>query len=676
MPAHHTVDPGAAREIERLRGQIEEHNYRYYVLDQPTIADEEYDRLFRRLEALEAQHPALRSATSPTQRVGAKPAARFQTVRHTMPMLSLDNVMTADEFLEFDQRVRRGLHSPSPVEYVAEPKLDGLAVELVYVDGELVVASTRGDGANGEDVTANVRTIRSVPLHLRTHPSARPAVPNRLEVRGEVIFPRAAFEALNAERERAGEPPFANPRNAAAGSLRQLDSAITATRPLDIFLHSAGQLAESLFATHWDFLQALRGWGLKVNPLNRICRDADAVMAYHQEMIAQRATLSYEADGVVAKVNRLDWQRRLGEVSRSPRWAVAFKFKAQQGTTRIKAIVPSVGRTGVVTPVAELEPVLVGGVTISSASLHNMDEVARKDVRIGDVVVVERAGDVIPYVASVVTAQRTGQERHFHMPPRCPVCGNPVVREEGAAAYRCIGLGCPAKLRESIRHFASKNALNIDGVGEKLVEQLVEQGLVYDVADLYTLRKDQIVALDRMGEKSAQNLLDAIEQSKQTTLARLIHGLGITHVGEHVATVLAEAFGSIDRLAAAEEADLMAVREVGPETARAIRAFFHLPQNREVVERLRAAGIHPTVEIRPGDGRLNGKTFVLTGALSRPRDEVVRRIEAAGGKVTSTVSAKTDYVVAGTDPGSKLDKAKTLGIAVLNEAGLDGLLKG
>lgn len=668
-------DAAVVREIERLRREIEEHNIRYYVWDNPTISDAEYDALFRRLVELEERYPGLSSPTSPTQRVGAPPAEKFETVRHSVPMLSLDNATSAEEFLEFDARVRRFLTTDKPVEYVSEPKLDGVAVELVYVGGELSVASTRGDGINGENVTANVRTIRSVPLHLQRRGSARP-IPHRLEVRGEVIFPRAAFEELNRTRAKAGEPPFANPRNAAAGSLRQLDSRITAQRPLDIFLHSAGRIEGASFTTHWEFLEALQGWGLKINRFNRVCRDAHAVVAYHREMAEKRKALAYEVDGVVAKVNHLNLQRRLGEVSRSPRWAIAFKFKAQQGTTVVKDIVPSVGRTGVVTPVAELEPVGVGGVTISNASLHNMDEVERKDVRIGDTVLVERAGDVIPYIVKVVAEKRTGKERRFRMPERCPVCGSPIVREAGAAAYRCVGMRCPAKLRESVRHFASKHALDIDGLGEKLVEQLVDRGLVTDVADLYRLTKEALLGLERMGEKSAQNLLDAIEESKQTTLARLIYGLGIPQVGEHVASLLASEFGSIDALAQASEAELLAVREIGPETAHEIQAFFKLPGNRQVIHRLLKAGVVPAAGARRAkEGPLEGKAFVLTGALSIPRDEAIRRLEAQGAKVTSSVSRKTDYVVVGENPGSKLDQARKLGVAILDEAGLNKLLE-
>ncbi|MCX8073314.1 MAG: NAD-dependent DNA ligase LigA [Candidatus Binatia bacterium] len=662
-------------EIERLRKEIEYHNYRYYVLDAPVISDEEYDRMFRRLQELEKAYPEFFDPNSPTQRVGAPPAEKFETVRHTVPMLSLANAMSEEEFREFDERVRKGLGLSGPVMYVAEPKLDGLGVELVYENGALVVASTRGDGIHGENVTANVRTIRSVPLKLRAERGA-PPIPRRLEVRGEVIMPKSAFRKLNEERAKAGEPLFANPRNAAAGSLRQLDPRVTASRPLDMFCYAPGDMTGLPFETHWEFLEGLKAWGFKTNPLNRRCKGADAVVAYHAEMEKRRATLDYDVDGVVAKVDRFDYQRRLGEVSRSPRWAIAFKFKAQQAITRVLDIIPSVGRTGIITPVAQLEPVQVGGVTVSSASLHNMDEIERKDVRIGDYVIVERAGDVIPYISGVVVERRTGKERKFRMPSKCPACGSPVVRDEGGAFYRCVGLSCPAKLRESIRHFASRHALDIQGLGEKLVSQLVDKGLVHNVADLYRLERKQLVELERMGEKSADNLLQQIENSKNTTLSRLIYGLGIPHVGEHLAKVLADHFGSMERLENATEEELLQVPEVGPETAREIRTFFSLPDNRAVIRRLLQAGVKPHAERRPRTGKLAGKTFVITGTLSRPRDEVARDIEAAGGRVASSVSKNTDYVVVGLDPGSKLDRARELGIPTIDEEELERMLRG
>ncbi len=664
------------RRAKKLRAALEQHSHRYYVLDDPTVSDSAYDEMFRELVGLEGQYPELQSGSSPTQRVGAPPADKFESVRHARAMLSLDNVTSAEEFLEFDERVRRQAGESALVQYMAEPKLDGIAVEIVFENGELIVASTRGDGVNGENITANVKTIRSVALRLRES-DARWPVPTRLDVRGEVIFGRRDFEELNRQRELNGEPLFANPRNAAAGSLRQLDSRITATRPLDVYFHGLGLVEGVSFDSLVELFEAFRSWGLRTNPLNRFCPDATDVVGYFGEITEGRDALPFEADGVVAKVNSFAVQRQVGEVSRSPRWAVAFKFKAQQGTTRVRDIVPSVGRTGVVTPIAELEPVAVGGVTISNASLHNMDEVERKDIRIGDVVLIERAGDVIPYVVKSIPEERTGDEREFVMPQQCPVCGSPVKREEGAAAFRCIGMQCPAQLRESLRHFASKHAVDIDGLGEKLVAQLVERGLVRDVADIYALTEEQVAGLDRMAAKSARNLIAAIEASKGTTLARLINGLGVPQVGEHVATLLAEEFGSVEALLGATEETLIGVREIGPQTAREIVAFFGAEQNRDVIGRLQAAGIRPTLASRRrDDGPLNGKTFVLTGALSVPRDQVARQISAAGGKVTTSVSKKTDYLVAGSDAGSKLEKAQRLEIAILDEAGLEALIEG
>ncbi|HSP96230.1 MAG TPA: NAD-dependent DNA ligase LigA [Candidatus Dormibacteraeota bacterium] len=663
------------KQVERLRREIEAHNQRYYVDDAPTVSDAEYDALFRQLVELETKYPSLAADTSPTRRVGTAPAARFAPVRHGVPMLSLDNAMSEEEFREFDARVRRTLRRDEPIDYVVEPKLDGLAVEVVYVDGVLSVASTRGDGVTGEDVTANVKTIRSVPLRLRGGGKAAP--PARLEVRGEVIFPRAAFDALNAERSRAGEPTFANPRNAAAGSLRQLDPSITASRPLDLLFHSAGLIEGADFANHSEFLAALHHWGLRTSALNDRARGADEVVAFHAQIARRREELPYEVDGVVAKVNDTALQRRLGEVSRSPRWAIAFKFKAQQGETRVRNIIASVGRTGILTPVAELEPVTVGGVTISNASLHNMDEVERKDVRIGDAVLIERAGDVIPYVVRVFPERRSGSERVFRLPKTCPVCGSKVIREEGAAAYRCIDRQCPAQRREVLRHFASKHALNIDGLGEKLVAQLVDAGLVKDVSDLYRLTVEQLTALERMGAKSATNLVTAIQATKEPPLDRLVYALGIPQVGERTAELLAERFSTLAALADADEEALMGIRDIGPETAREIRAFFQLRENRDMLRRLEHVGVRPQAAgRRRRGGPLAGKSLVITGTLSAPRDDVIERIEAAGGKVTGSISRKTDYLVAGEDAGSKLDKARTLGVEVLDEAALERLLRG
>jgi DNA ligase (NAD+) len=652
-----------AKEAERLRHEIAQHDYRYYVLDDPTITDAEYDELFRRLEALEAAHPELRSPDSPTQRVGAKPLEKFGTVRHRHAMLSLANVTTAEEMGEFDVRIRKFL-GLERMEYVGEPKVDGVAVELVYERGHLAAASTRGDGTVGEDITQNVRTIRSVPLRLH---AGRGEVPRLLEVRGEVFLPIAAFRRLNREREEAGQPPFANPRNAAAGSLKQLDPRVTAARPLDFVCHGTGEVEGLETRTHWDTLQALAGLGLRPVPRSRVLETLDAVVAFFEALDAERDDLPYEIDGLVVKVNARTLQRRLGEISRSPRWAVAWKFKPRQAETRIHRIVASVGRTGVLTPVAELEPVALGGVTVRNASLHNVDEIERKDIRVGDAVLLERAGDVIPYVVKVLTRKRTGHERRFHMPKACPVCGADVVRPEGEVAYRCIGLSCPAQLKQAVRFFGARGAMDIEGLGEKLVDQLVEEGLVRDLADLYHLDEARLAALERMGKKSAANLMAQLERSKATTLPRLLVGLGIRQVGEATAKALAEHFGSLERLMDASVEELQEVRDVGPEVAASIRRFFDEKQNRKVVQRLLAAGVRPAAVKRP-KGPLAGKKLVLTGALeSMTRPEAQRRIEALGGRVVSSVSKETYFVVAGADPGSKLKKAGALGVEVLDE---------
>ena len=650
-------------EAAHLRRELERHNHRYYVLDDPEISDAEYDALFRRLQALEEAHPELRTPDSPTQRVGAAPATEFATVRHRQPMLSLQNVTTPEEMAAFDERVRKFL-GRERIEYVGEPKIDGVAVELVYEKGVLTVGSTRGDGTVGENVTPNIRTIRSVPLRLRSE-ARKP--PELLEVRGEVYLPLKAFQKLNREREEAGQPVFANPRNAAAGSLKQLDPAVTAARPLDVVCHGVGEIRGARFATHWETLQALADAGLKPVPMSRVCETLDEVFALFAELEEKRDRLDYEIDGLVVKVNDLGLQKRLGEISRSPRWAMAYKFKPRQAVTRVKAIVPSVGRTGVLTPIAELEPVGVGGVTIRNASLHNMDEVERKDVRVGDTVLIERAGDVIPYVVKVLTEKRTGKEKKFRMPRKCPVCGAEVVRAEGEVAYRCIGLSCPAQLKQAVRFFGARGAMDIEGLGEKLVDQLVERGLVRDLADLYRLDEDTLADLERMGKKSAANLRAQIERSKQTTLAHFLVALGIRQVGEATAKALAEHFGRLDRLMDASEAELQEVRDVGPEVAASIRRFFAEKQNRKVIQRLLDLGVKPAPVTR-AKGALAGRKFVLTGGLAAmTRPEAQRRIEALGGKVVSSVSKETDYVVVGADPGSKLAKAKKLGVTILEE---------
>ncbi|HZO82698.1 MAG TPA: NAD-dependent DNA ligase LigA [Candidatus Binataceae bacterium] len=663
-------------EVEKLREQINRHNYLYYVLDAPEITDAEYDALMRRLEELEREHPELVTPDSPTQRVGAAPSEKFAVVRHRRMMMSLSNAMNAEEMLEFDRRIKRFLHSEADVEYVAEVKLDGLAVELVYEEGRFSVGSTRGDGINGEDVTANLRTIKSVPLRLLRPAHGR--VPRLLEVRGEVILPRRAFERLNNERMARGEPIFANPRNAAAGSLRQLDPRITASRPLDIFCHTPGVIEGVRFQSQWEFLQGIKAFGLKVNPLSKVCRGVQQVLEYHAEMAERRHTLDYEADGVVAKVNSFALQEQLGEVSRSPRWAVAYKFKAQQAETRVNRIAVYVGRTGSLTPVAQLEPVQLAGVTISNASLHNLDEIRRKDVREGDTVLIERAGDVIPYVVRV-TAKGRPRKKEFHMPARCPECGGAIVHEQGEVAYFCVNANCPARMRESIRHFASKNAMDIDGLGDKLVAQLVEKGLVKELDDLYRLTKEQLAGLERMADKSAQNVLDAINRSRRRTLDRFINALGIRHVGESTARALALRFRSMSELMKADENELRAVRDIGPEVARSIREYFDEPRNRKVVQRLLKELELAPLEVPRGDGRgaLRDKTFVLTGTLEKlTREEAEQKIRAAGGRVSSSVSRKTDFVVVGADAGSKLRKARELGVKTLDEREFFALVGG
>ncbi|HOU17400.1 MAG TPA: NAD-dependent DNA ligase LigA [Candidatus Marinimicrobia bacterium] len=650
---------------KELRRQIETANYNYYVLDNPTISDAEYDRLMRELEQLEAAYPELRTPDSPTQRVGAQPLDEFKTVTHRVPMLSLDNAMDEGEIRDFAIRVQKSLPGET-VQFVCEPKIDGLAVELVYENGVFISGSTRGDGITGEDITQNLKTIRSIPLRLMPNLP----IPTLLEVRGEVYMDKADFQRLNEQQLKEGKPLFANPRNSAAGSVRQLDPQITAKRPLKIFCYGLGALEGYSFQTHHEFLEALLKWGFRVNPLIEIAMEFEELIAYYHKIESIRDSMPYDIDGVVYKVDSLAQQAKLGIKSRSPRWAIAGKFKAQQEVTQIIDIEASVGRTGAITPVAHLKPVQIGGVTVSHATLHNQDEIDRKDIRIGDWVVVQRAGDVIPQVVKVITERRTGNEKRYSIPANCPVCGTPVVREEDEAKHRCPNINCPAQIKASIEHFASKRAMNIEGLGEKLIEQLVDSGLIKNVADIYSLRKEQLLTLERMGEKSAQNLLDAIAASQNVSLARFIYALGIRNVGEHMAKVLAKAFGSLERLSQASEEELMAIEGVGPIVARSVRNFFNAESNRQTIEKLLSSGIRISTEPDyKQKGEIAGKTFVFTGTLANfTREEAQALVEKYGGKSASSVSKKTDYVVVGENAGSKAETARQLGVKILNEA--------
>lgn len=663
------------RRIDRLVSEIRRHDVLYYVEDRPEISDAEYDRLLRELRELEAAHPDLVRPDSPTQRVGAPVrGAGFPPFAHRVPMLSIDNAMDEGELRAFDERVRRLLQSDAPVEYAGELKLDGAALELVYEHGRLAVGATRGDGRVGEDVTPNVRHVLTVPDRL-----SGGHAPPRVSVRGEVVLPRRAFARLNRERVERGEEPFVNPRNAAAGSLRQKDDVdVERLRSLEFRAYALAEGRPRSVDTQMKVLDQLRAWGFHVTRESELCPDIGAALAFHARMQARRDSLPIEADGTVFKVNRLSLQEELGELPRAPRWAIAFKFPPQQETTVVEAIEVQVGRTGALTPVAKLRPVFVGGVTVSNASLHNQDEVERKDVRVGDTVVVQRAGDVIPQVVAVVPAKRPAGTRPWRMPKRCPVCHSDVVRLEGEAVTRCPNLDCPAQLKNNLLHLAGRGALDVDGLGEKLVEQLVDGGHVKRISDLYRLDAATLLGLERMGERSAANLLAALEGSKRTTLARFLIALGIRHVGEGVAELLATHFaGDLDALMAAPREELEQIEGVGPTIAESVVRFFADRRNRHEIERLRELGVHwPRGERRRrGEGPLAGKTFVLTGGLaSMTRDEARVRIEEAGGKVTGSVSKKTDYVVAGEDPGSKLRKAQELEITVLDEAGLLRLL--
>ena len=663
--------------INELREEINNHNYLYYVLDSPEIPDSEYDRMLRELESLEQDYPDLIQNDSPTQRVGATPLDAFTEVQHEVPMLSLGNAFSDQEMIDFDRRVRDGIDNEKQkhIEYAAEPKLDGLAISLLYKEGELTRAATRGDGRTGENVTLNVRTIEAIPLKLRGND-----YPKTLEVRGEVIMTKEGFAHLNEQQREKGEKLFVNPRNAAAGSLRQLDPRITATRPLSFFSYGVGLVeGMTLPRKHSHIMDKLKSWGLRINPESRVVTDVQGCLDYYRALEQKRNTLSYEIDGIVYKVDDINMQEVLGFVSRAPRWAIARKFPAQEEMTRVLAIDVQVGRTGALTPVARLEPVFVGGVTVSNATLHNQDEIDRLDIRVGDSVIVRRAGDVIPQVVSVVKTKREGKPRRFYLPATCPVCGSETTRLEDEAVTFCTGgLYCEAQRKEAIKHFASRRAMNIDGLGDKLVEQLVDEGLIHDISDLYKLDVNELCQLERMAEKSANNLVAAVEKSKETTLARFIFALGIHNIGETTALTLANNLTSLEKIMSADEATLLAIPDVGPVVAENIITFFKQPHNQEVIEKLIGAGIHwPEIKAKSVEEQpLLGKTFVITGTLeTMGRNDAKAALLERGAKVSGSVSKKTDYVVVGENPGSKADKAAELGVDILDEKALIKLLQ-
>lgn len=654
----------AQKRIEELREAIEYHNHRYYVFDDPIVSDAEYDTLMRELVQLETEYPGFVSPNSPTQRVGAQPLEGFTTVSHAIPMLSLANTMTPEDVTDFDKRVKKILNV-GDVDYVMEVKIDGLAVELIYVNGEFSLGSTRGDGFVGEDITQNLRTINAIPMRLIRAPGI--PVPERLEIRGEVYMGSKEFQALNKRREETGEPLFANPRNAASGSMRQLDPKITAGRKLSIFCYAPGRISGIQLQTHMEFLDHLKRWGFRVNPYIKLCRNTVDIIAHYEYIRGIREKIPYEIDGTVIKVNRLDFQDSLGTVSRSPRWAVAFKFEAHEELTVIEDIEVSVGRTGALTPVAILKPVMIGGVEVSRATLHNEDEIQRKGIMIGDTVMVSRAGDVIPEVIRVIKEKRRGDEKPFSVPGQCPICNEPVVRPPGEAIRRCININCPAQIKGSIEHFASKRAMDIDGLGTKLVEQLVDKKVIRDVSDLYYLKKEDLVSLERMAEKSARNIIDAINTSRRRPFGRFIYGLGIRHAGEHIGGLLAERFGDIHELMRADAEMLLKIPEIGPEVANSIVSFFNDTKNRETIDRILTGGV--TIEYRKTDrGKLDGLLFLFTGTLKNmSRDEARRKVEELGGKTATAISRKVTHLVAGEEAGSKLEKATKLGIKILSE---------
>ncbi len=663
------------KKIESLREKIRHHEYLYYVLDHPEISDPEFDKVMQQLKALEAEHPELITADSPTQRVGGKPREGFVKVPHSSPMLSLDNTYSEEELRGWERRVHE-LSGRKDVDYVCELKLDGMYLALIYEDGKLVRGITRGDGSIGEDVTLNVRTVRSVPLSIPEEKLKKAGIPADFEVRGELLMPLAAFKRMNEERESKGLPLFANPRNATAGTVRQLESRVTAERRLDYFSYSLLKNGRTYFSRHWETLDALQAAGFKVNLSRKLLHGIDEAWEFIREWEKKRESLPYEIDGIVIKVDRVSLQDELGFTGKAPRWAIAYKYAARAGITKLEDIRVQVGRTGKRTPVAMLAPVLIGGTTVRNATLHNMDEIERLGVKIGDWVQVERGGDVIPKLVKVIEdKEHPHGNKTFHMPETCPVCGTKVVRTEGEVDYRCVNANCPAKLRETILHFASRGVMNIDGMGDALVNQLTERGLVKNVADIYKLTKADLLSLERMGDKSAQNILDEIESSKKLPLERVVYGLGIRMVGERTAQFLAEHLGSMEALESAGVEELQDVNEVGPRIAESIVEFFSIAANRKLVDRLREAGLTLTRKKKQRGTKLAGKTFVLTGTLAHfTRDEAKKVIEDAGGKVAGSVSKKTDYVVAGADAGSKLDKAKELKVKVIDEKEMEQLI--
>ncbi len=661
------IDPDIIGRIKNLREELHRHNHRYYVMDDPEISDSEYDRMMRDLIELEKRYPELASPDSPSVRVGAPPLKKFGTVGHTIKMLSLDNAFSEQDILDFDRRVRRELGTEGEIIYTAEPKMDGVAVELVYEEGRLVVGSTRGDGETGEEITSNVRTIRTVPILLQKQ-GERSSAPSRLEVRGEVVISREGFRRLNEDMSEQGLPLFANPRNAAAGSLRQLDSKISATRPLEIFFYGTGEADAINAKSHWGMLSSLKELGFRVNPHIKPGIKINDVLEYYRELERIRYELPYDIDGMVVKVDSLNLQMRLGETSRSPKWAIACKFKAIQETTKILNISVQVGRTGTLTPVAHLETVNIGGVNVNRATLHNEDEIKRKDVRIGDTVLVQRAGDVIPEVIKVIDTSRTGNEIIFKMPECCPSCDSPVFRDEGEASVRCVSDSCPAKIKAQIEHFASKRAFDIDGLGEKLIDQLVDNGLLSSYADIFYLDRKEIEKIERMGYKSAENLAEAIDKSRDISFARFLYALGVRHVGEHAAEIISLKYNSLKSLFAATYDELKEIRGMGPVAAKSLIEFLNREENRNKIDRIIKGGVRLTIEKKVNKAALDGKTFVLTGVLeSMTRNEAAKKIKISGGKVSESVGKKTDYLVAGKLHGSKIEKAVSLGIEIIDE---------